>query len=238
MADDSTDIFIKFVLKAGAISGESSTDVGGADLFNGFSPGKMFEIDSFSFAVGIDDDGDDQHKPEEAAAHNRGSSAGTGSGAGGALGRVASTAAALAGHHGSKPPPNQLGGYKAFRKNGSGVKYPVSVQPITITRPIDKSSTELLKYCIATTSFESVSVVKRKAAGTPLAGQPYLRLDFVGVLIRDVSWSNDEPIKETTKLISRAITVRYKPQLLDGTLGAAKVGFWSMLPWETECPLR
>ena len=94
---------------------------------------------------------------------------------------------------------------------GGGVKYPVSVQPITITRPIDKSSPRLLQYCIDTTSFDSVSVVKRKAAGGPLAGQPYLRLDFAGVLIRDISWSNEEPIKEVTKLISRSITVRYRP---------------------------
>lgn len=233
MSEDSSDIFIKFVLrdnlKQGPIEGESTADISKDDLFKGFHAGQMFEIDSFSFAVGISDDSED-HKPGDAAAHDRG-----GSGrAGGAPVRTAPAASALAGRHGGRPAGQQLGSYSAFRKGGSGMKYPVRVDPITITRPIDKSSPRLLQYCIDTTSFESVTVVKRKAAGTLLAGQPYLRLDFVGVLIRDVSWSNDEPVKETTKLISRAITVRYKPQLLQGTLGVAKIGFWSMLPWEKE----
>ena len=231
MAEDSADIFVKFILDGSPIPGESNTQVSG-DLFRGFYPTQMFEIDSFTFAVGIEDE--DSHKHDDAAGQGRGglgAAAGSVAGAlGGGLGRAAvgGTNAALAGRHGGRP-PQQSGGFKAFRSGkGGNVKYPVSVQPITITRPIDKSSPRLLQYCIDTTSFDSVSVVKRKAAGGPLAGQPYLRLDFVGVLIRDISWSNDEPIKEVTKLISRSITVRYRPQLPDGTLGAAKIGFWRL----------
>jgi len=234
MADDSADIFVKFMLRSGAINGESTTEVGNADLFKGFKAVKMFEIDSFSFGVSVGDDSEGAQKHDAATAHGRGNN----SGAGSTIGRFLSTASNLVGYHGGKPPAQQSGQFQPFRKGGGGTNYKVSLEFITITRPIDKSFTELLKYCISTTSFERVSVVKRKAAGTPLAGQPYLRLDFVGALIQEVTWTNDEPIKEVTKLITRATTVRYKPQLFDGTLGAARVGFWSMVPWEKECDLQ
>ena len=79
--------------------------------------------------------------------------------------------------------------------------------------------------------------MKRKAAGGASAGEVYLRLDFVGVLITQVGWSNDDPVKETCQFIARAITVNYRPQLSDGTLGDTRHGFWSMLPWEHEVVL-
>jgi len=118
--------------------------------------------------------------------------------------------------------------FKGFRSGQSNAKYPVSVQPITIVRPIDKASPVLLRKCIETETFISVSVVKRKAAGTAFAGEPYLRMDFVGVMIKDVSWSNDEPVKETTRLISRSIVIRYRPQASNGKLYPPVIGSWSM----------
>ncbi len=227
MADDSADIFVKFVHKGRPIPSESTTSVGNAPLFTGFKPGSMFEIDSFTFAVGVEDDSESKNKTDDPVTRDRSM---------GGAGRTVATAPAATRNGGTKP-SNRLGGYQAFRSGRGGVKYPVSVQPITITRPIDKSSPRLLQFCIDTTSFDSVSVVKRKAAGTLQAGEPYLRLDFVGVLIQDISWSNDQPVKETTKLISRAITVRYRPQLPNGDLGVPKIGFWNMFG-NAESPLQ
>lgn len=239
MPDDSGDIFIKFRKHDGQhLEGESTTQVGDSLLFTGFQAGRMFEIDSFSFSVGLSED-NDQHKHDNAGGHGQPGNGGGNGGLAGGITRVANTAASIAGRHSGKPQAQQQGGYKAFRAGTlGGAKYPVSVQPINITRPIDKSSPVLMRYCIATESFDRVSVVKRKAAGSTNAGEPYLRLDFKGVLIRDVSWTNDEPVKEVTQLISRAITVRYRPQLLSGKLGAPVVGFWSMLSWEKECDLK
>ena len=237
-AGESSDILMKFVLDGKAILGTSMTNLDARDrhtkrstLLNGFHRDEMFEIDSFSFSVGVEDN--------EGGGNGGGGKGGSPGGAHGAAG--AGTAAHGGGHAGGahggggrKP----LGGFQAWRTGKAHKKYPLSVQPITFTRGIDKTSRELLHYCIKCTSFDSVSLVKRKSAGSASAGEPYLRMDFVGVLIENVAWSNDDPVKETVKFISRSITVRYKPQLPDGTLGAARVGFWSMLPWETEAPLK
>jgi type VI protein secretion system component Hcp len=116
------------------------------------------------------------------------------------------------------------------------VKYGVQVQPMSFKRSIDRASISLLQYCINCTTFDSVTLVKRKATGGPAAGEPYLRMDFTGgVLIIEASWSNDEPVTEDCKFISRAISVQYRPQLPDGTLGIIRHGSWSMRPWD-EAP--
>ena len=208
---------------------EEATSAVDGDLFAGFRSPKMFEIDSFKFAVSISDSTDGQTKSDEGGGYSNNSDLKLPGVAGwaGKGGKVMEDAFRKF----MKSQQKATGQFKAFKSGkGAGLKYPVSVQPVLISRAIDKSSPVLLQYCIDTTLFDRVSVVKRKAAGTLLAGQPYLRLDLVDVLIKDVSWTNDEPVKEETKLISRAITIRYKPQLPDGSLGAAKIAFWSMVP--------
>ena len=239
-SQDSGDIFLKFRDQFGLpVPGESQTVVGSSMLFAGFGPGLMFEIDKFSLEVGIKDENSEADKVGR----------GQGDLAKGLATAVNALGARIPGGPGNRfnnavsdlrtnpGKDREEASFQAFRSGRSGVKYPVSVQPISITRPIDKSSPSLLQKCIDTESFQSATVVKRKAAGTVNAGEPYFRMDFVGVLITNVSWSNNEPITETLKFISRAITVRYRSQAADGSLYAPKVGFWSMLPWETEAPL-
>ncbi len=216
---DSSDILMKFVLDGRPISGESSSELETAGkprskLLSGFQKLFMFEIDSFSFSIGIDDDSGSGANP-----------AGQKPGAHGAKGQ------------GTANQPVTLGGFQAWRSGRGAKKYPVNVQPVTFTRPIDRASTQLLQHCIKCTSFDSVTLVKRKAAGSAAAGEAYLRMDFTGVLITDIDWSDDDPVKETCKFISRAITVNYRPQLPNGTLGVIRPGFWSMLPWEREVQL-
>ncbi len=219
-AGDSSDILMKFVLDGDPIPGESNTELSIAgkkpsQLLGGFEKMFMFEIDSFNFSVGIEDDsGGAQARPGQHPAGHGTSSRGT-----------------------SAAPPAPHVGFQAWRTGRAHKKYPVNVQPITFSRPIDRASNLLLQHCIKCTSFDSATLVKRKAAGSAAAGEAYLRMDFTGVLITNIDWSNDEPIKETCKFISRAITVRYRPQLPDGTLGIIRPGFWSMLPWEHEAPL-
>ena len=233
-ATQTSDILIKFILDGKPIDGESNTvlDVGTGrnELLMGFRPMKMFELESFSFSVGVEDDNDSDAKKASAATSIR---------PGAQRASARSTAGDLhTSQPRAKPTTGPLGGFKAFRTGRKHKPYPVNVSPISFTRGIDKASIQLLTHCIACTSFDYVALVKRKPAGGAAAGEPYLRMDFVGALITDVAWTNEDPIKETCKFISRAITVRYRPQLPSGKLGAPRVGFWSMLPWETEAPLR
>jgi type VI protein secretion system component Hcp len=221
---ESSDILMKFVLQGSPIAGESATelDIPGkprSKLFNGFVKRQMFEIDSFKFSVGIEDD------------------PGTGGAATGGAKTAHGQHQAAHGAAASSSTPAPTGSFQAWRSGRAHKKYPVNVQPITFTRPIDRSSPVLLQHCIKCTSFDSATLVKRKSAGSAAAGEPYLRMDFVGVLITQVDWSNDDPVKETCTFISRSITVFYRPQLPDGSLGIIRPGFWSMLPWEREFQL-
>jgi hypothetical protein len=86
------------------------------------------------------------------------------------------------------------------------------------------------KYCIDRISYDSATLIKRKAAGGALSGEVFLRLDFTKVLMIGIDWDQDEPIKEKCKFISRAVTLHYRPQLPDGSLGAPKQAFWTMNP--------
>jgi type VI protein secretion system component Hcp len=227
--ENATDIFIKFVLNGSPLDGESSTDLGKPsgrnDLLTGFKAGSMFELQSFSFSVGIEDDDEETktRKKNEKAAKRGDPPPKVKKGTGNTM---------------EVQLPRPLGGFPGWRRGGRDKPYPAEVQPVTLVRAIDKASTSLMTHCVKCTSFDYIALVKRKPAGGAAAGQGFLRMDFVGSLITEVAWTNEDPIKETCRFISRAITVRYKPQLPDGTLGAPRVGFWSMLPWETEAPLR
>ncbi len=224
-ADDSSDLFMMFELPTGKLYGESGTDLvpSNSRLLKGFEKNKIIEIDSFSFAVGINDGTTKQGQgqgapPGQQTAYPPGHSPGT---------TGAQTGAAV----------DSTPSFEAWREGLPHNKYPVSVQPITFTRGIDRSSMELLRCCIKSVSFKSATLVKRRAVGGPASGEVFLRMDFDGVLITDIAWSNSDPVKETCRFISRAITVAYRPQLPTGKLGAPKYGFWSMLPWEQEVRL-
>ena len=226
--ENANDMFIKFVLNGSALPGECQTMVstsgGRNDLLTGFKPEEMFELQSFAFSVGIEDDDEEtKNKKKNEKAQKYGITVKPKRGAGNTV---------------EIQQPRPLGGFPGWRRGGRDKPYPAEVQPITLTRSIDKASTLLMTHCVKCTSFDYIALVKRKPAGGKAAGQGFLRMDFVGSLITEVAWTNEDPIKETCRFISRAITVRYKPQLPDGTLGAPRVGFWSMLPWESEAPIR
>ena len=214
-AADSTDIFMIFRERDVALAGESTTElsVKGSphnDLLNGFEPGAMFEISKFDFGVGV------EQKAIEAFEYP-------------GL-KTALAAVPGAGRAAHPPRPRSKPGQTLDQS-------PVTVQPVTFTRQMDRASHLLLRHTIQRTYFNRVALVKRKSAGGLLAGAAYLRLDFEGVILTEANWTNDDPIEESYSFQARAITMRYKPQLPNGTLGAAKVGFWSVVPNAVEARL-
>ena len=52
-----------------------------------------------------------------------------------------------------------------------------------------------------------------------------------------MDWSNDDEVEETCRLICRSVTINYRPQLPDGTLGALVPAFWSMAPGDKQVVL-
>ncbi len=126
-----------------------------------------------------------------------------------------------------KTPPQSLG-FTQFRqnKNTEATRYPVDLKPVEFSRLVDRSSLILLDHCIKRTVFKSATLIKRKAAGGPASGEVFLRFDFHHVLLKSVEWSNDAPIEEEIEFVCRAVTLNYKPQLPDGSLGAPIHVFW------------
>lgn len=230
----SSDILVKFVIDRQPVAGESGAALSAVGktphkLLSGFRRGGIFSVKTFTFAVGVQDPDGSSALPPDHPNHpqnqrnTRLNSQGQKDGSD---------------QDGDKKAPASTRGlFKGWRSGRSSTKYPVAVQPITFTRIVDRSSTELLHHFIRHRTFDSATIVKRKAAGGGIAGEPYLRLDFSTVLITNIAWSNDDQVTETVQFISRAITVQYRPQLSDGTLGAIRSGFWSMNPAEREAIL-
>jgi type VI protein secretion system component Hcp len=101
------------------------------------------------------------------------------------------------------------------------------IQPVSFTRQIDAASAALIQNLASTNQgFQSASVIKRKAAGTGASGEVYFRIDFDEVLITDIGWDSGDEVSEKCSFICRGITVRYRRQNDDGTLGPVVYGKW------------
>lgn len=242
MADDNpSDLFMMFVpnksgdpIPAEGRTSFLATGNGANPLMKGFKQGCVFEVESFSFKAGTADDSKgDTDNGDDAKAKKRAMDA---------LDLAVSPAqrAALAKLQKPAKKPGSSstkGGYQAWRSGNKNYKYPVDLRPVQFTRKIDSASSILLQSCIDCTSFDSVSLVKRKAAGGKAAGEAFLRMDFIGVLVTSMDWENDEEVKETCEFICRSVTISYRPQLPSGKLGAVVSGFWSMVPDEKQVVL-
>lgn len=202
---------LMFVAKtqSSLISGEGMSDLTPmSEMLSGFKVGKFFEISSFQFSI-------ETMKKDENAKN------------------LALFAKHLGAQFGAGiPAALKQAPLKPIDVKVADTAEPEScpIQPVSFSRPIDKGSPELMQLCIDSTTVYGAVVVKRKPAGGKAAGEAYLRFEFRGVLFTDVSWDNGESVTEKCSFITRAVTVKYRPQLPDGSLGAIKSGSWSRLP--------
>lgn len=105
---------------------------------------------------------------------------------------------------------SQSGSMHVATGGGSGK---VSVQDITITKKVDKSSPKLIKYCCDGNHFEKALLTVRKAGG----GNPveYLKLEMKPVIITNISTGGsqgDDTVMETVTLNFAKFKVMYQPQ--------------------------
>lgn len=227
--DDISDLYMKFVLNGSPIAGETRSEVqlSKSDMTKDFKAGSMFEITSFTLSTGIGtQDAEDKKRKKEQASIVAGLKSQHDA-------LVASMVSAK--HPGPfpkfKPPQTDREmDYSKFRQGAKDAKYPVDMDPIEFTRSLDRASSVLLQNCIKRVNYDSATLIKRRPTGTQSAGEVFLRIDFTKVLMTNIEWSDDQPIKETCKFVCRAVTIHYKPQLPDGSLGAAVPGFWTMSP--------
>ena len=105
--------------------------------------------------------------------------------------------------------------------------YPSDLEPVKITKVLDKSSLTLFGACVAGTYIDQAILIKRRGGGAD-ALQTYLRVVFTGVLITDFNWDEGPVIKESFTFVCRKAEVRYSVENDDGTLKAPlPVRTWS-----------
>jgi type VI protein secretion system component Hcp len=211
---DSSDLYLKFVIdgtapNGTAIDAEAKTKLISLrkvdNLLKGFADGQFMEVDNFNFTIGkTRSTTAEKNKPLVANVGPTGSH-----GAAGPVTFKPRPADAV-------PDPDADGNH-------------VDPEPISFDRTIDKSSKILMDHLLKRKVFDHATIIKRKSAGGPSAGEVYLRLDFTKVLIKHIGWSNDLPVKESVQFIYRSVTMHYRPQLPDGTLGGAVQGFWKAM---------
>ncbi len=174
-----------------------------------FWPGKFFEIEDFTFGLNVEDSepgGKTLTMP--GAPRPPGSPAPAGQSA---------HAVKFAAWRDAKKNTNQI----------DQIAYPVVLEPFSFTRLMDKASPVFFHNCCNSISFDSATLVKRKVTGATLALQAFLRIDFSNVLIVNLDWDDGHIVKEKCKFICRGVTVQYKRQASDGSLGAPSSAEWT-----------
>lgn len=104
---------------------------------------------------------------------------------------------------------------------GGGGSGKVSVQDVSITKYVDKSSSTLMQKCCAGEHFENAKLTIRKAGGTPLE---YWILEMNKVLITSISTGGsggEDKLTENLTLNFQDYKAIYTPQKEDGTADAS-----------------
>lgn len=218
MADAGIDVLMAVFNKGRAMQAESRTvmvvDKMVDQMRQGFEPGQFCELQEFSFSAGVG--GGQSEKTRKAQ-------------------KKASEASTPKAERKIPPSPTErVATLRASQLEKAAkqktVEY-VDMQPVEFTRILDTSSTLLFQALTGCDTLDSISVVKRKAAGTSNSGECYLRLDFTKVLITELAWKDSEHvIIETGTFIYREVRLRYRPQKEDGSLGTVIESKWAMKP--------
>ena len=216
MSDEAIDVLMRVVGPNGAFEAESNTVFAPkpvSDLLrHGFTPGQFCEQREFSFSAGVGaslskhaQDKEKEKKKQAAAAQSEG--------------RLT---------YREKMETIYQGQYKKASKREKNDDF-VDMQPVEFTRVMDAMSSQLFQSLVGCDTLDSISVVKRKAAGTANSGDCYLRLDFSKVLLTNLEWKDSEHlVLETGTFIYRKLTMRYRPQKADGSLDVAIQSEWEM----------
>ena len=105
---------------------------------------------------------------------------------------------------------------------------PFKAEPgdVSITRPIDKSSPLLMKYCLDTHRFDKAVLVKRARSAKAGALAGVLRFEFSKVWLKAIEWENGDTVRETCKFKYESVKVTYVKRKPDGTVASTWPCSW------------
>jgi type VI secretion system secreted protein Hcp len=104
----------------------------------------------------------------------------------------------------------------------------VNVQDISITKHVDKSSPNLLKFCCNGKHFKECVLTVRKAGEQPVE---YIKLTLKEVIISSVSTGGsggEDHLTENVSLNFAEFKFEYTPQKDDGSAGSAIEAHWNI----------
>lgn len=232
------EMFMKFVVSgSNALDAEAQAKFDtNDDLMSDFKLGKFCAVEDFGLGMGLQDEGSGKEeggKPSKQDAQKLLATLGAGSGANAA--DKAKLQAQMQALLASQSGPRYGDWLDGSRQGG----YEVDFEPFSFTKRLDKVSPVLFQMSCNRDAFASVTLVKRKLIGATnsarsgataslVSSQAYLRFDFADVLMIGLDWDADdeEEMQERGKFIARGVTVQYRPQLPDGTLGDIIPGEW------------
>jgi len=222
MADQTRDTLMKIVVNGQPIPSECAAVIGKGDpLADGFVSasqsngwkGDYFRVNEFDLKIGLTPDSqpdaqdmqDTQRAILEALKNKDGVAA---------LGRKSNEFARFMSRGGV-----------ALRDRA----YASDLEPVKITKTLDKSSLTLFGCCVNGTYIDQAVLIKRRGSGADSL-RTYLRVVFTGLLITDFDWDEDEAIKESFSFVCRKAEIRYSVENDDGTMRAPlPVRTWSVL---------
>lgn len=207
MEDRTSQLLMRLQPKSspGALEAECRLELGGSSsdpLAEGFAEGHYFEVTDFD--LGLDLRGDEELEGKDY----------------------------VRGQDGKwSKPITKLSNFARWREaDGEQLMkippYPVAPDVLKFTRYMDKASPILFQYYANRLDFTSATLIKRLVVGSQSQLQTVLRIDLRDVALIDLSWSQDDVIRETCKLEYRKITLSFSVQADNGTLATAVSATW------------
>jgi type VI secretion system secreted protein Hcp len=111
---------------------------------------------------------------------------------------------------------------------GGGGAGKVSVQDLSVTKYVDKATTNLMRYCCNGKHFPTAELIVRKAGETPLE---YLKILMSKVIITSVSSGGsggEDRLTENVSLNFETVEVFYTPQEGSGSGGPESKLKWNI----------
>ncbi len=109
--------------------------------------------------------------------------------------------------------------WRAVKAGQEELKVPYRCKPsaFSVTRLIDDASPTLFKHCATREKLTGAILIKRGLSNSDLGALTFLRMEFAGVMITSIEWSNGDVVKETCRFTFRDLAIKYVKRKSDGT---------------------
>jgi type VI protein secretion system component Hcp len=136
-----------------------------------------------------------------------------------------------------KSPKGGSGTYSRFLSEGRAClggangAFVSDIEPVSISKRLDRSSTTLLERCMTSFKFNSATIIKRRAIGQgKLRG--FVRFDFYDVMLTELNWDDDDVTKESFRFVCRGVVVQYSAETFSSASNAAVLTAGSPAQWK------